>query len=141
MALEYRQRKVIVLEEALKSARQHLQLALAFRSFHELNFKKLAMKIEDDEALRPRPAGLLTLELAFDWLRLHYPQLHDSVVKIIAEDQEESLPLKWQLLVVDWDHSYWIVWIFIVWVLWAKDGVAFLKRHPNLSVWVNDMKK
>jgi hypothetical protein len=33
---------------------------------------------------------------------------------MIAEDQEETLPLDWSVLVEDWDHTYWIVWIFTV---------------------------
>lgn len=84
---------------------------------------------------------LLSLECAFDWLRLNYLDIFDTIVKMIAEDQEESLPLNWAILVEDWDHTYWIVWIFTVWMLWERDGEAFRLRHENLSSWLLQMNK
>jgi len=82
---------------------------------------------------------LLSLECAFDWIQIHYPDIYDAVVNIISEDQEEPLPLDWAILVEDWDRTYWIIWIYLVWMLWAKDGKAFQSKHPNLSPWLVEM--
>jgi protein-histidine N-methyltransferase len=84
---------------------------------------------------------LLSLECAFEWLRLNYADVFEAIVSMIAEDQEESLPLNWAILVEDWDHTYWVVWIFTVWLLWAREGEAFRLRHANLSSWMVEMNQ
>jgi histone-lysine N-methyltransferase SETD3 len=84
---------------------------------------------------------LLSLECAFEWLRLSYPEIFNTVVNMIAADQEELLPLDWAVLVEDWDHTYWIVWIFTVWLLWARDGEAFKLQHQTLSFWLSQMNE
>jgi protein-histidine N-methyltransferase len=82
---------------------------------------------------------LLSLECAFDWILIHYPDIYNAVAKVISEDQEEPLPLDWAVLVEDWDHTYWIIWVHLVWMLWARDGKAFQSKHPNLSSWLVEM--
>lgn len=84
---------------------------------------------------------LLSLECAFDWLRLNYEDVFEAIVSMIAEDQEEALPLNWAALVEDWDHTYWIVWIFTVWLLWAREREAFQLRHVKLSSWMEEMNQ
>lgn len=84
---------------------------------------------------------VLSLECAFDWLNFHYPSIHASIVGVIAEDQQESLPLNWAVLMEDWDHTYWIAWIFTVWLLWARDGESFLLRHENIAHWMIQMNE
>lgn len=86
-------------------------------------------------------AELLSLENAYDWLQVNYLEIYTSVVRMISEDQEEPLPLKWNVLAEDWDHTYWIVWIFIVWLLWARDGEIFRLRHPSLGAWLFYMSR
>lgn len=78
---------------------------------------------------------LLSLERAFDWLRVEYLEVYYDVVRMIAEDQEETLPLDWSVLVEDWDHTYWIVWIFTVCMVWALKGEAFGTRHKIITSW------
>jgi hypothetical protein len=43
--------------------------------------------------------------------------------------------------VEDWDHTYWIVWIYIVWMIWARDGESFSESHLNLSTWLEEMNE
>ena len=59
-----------------------------------------------------------------------------AVIKLIADDQEEPLPLDWSIIVEEWDHTYWIVWIFLLWMLWIRDGRSFKKEHDKESGWV-----
>jgi hypothetical protein len=84
---------------------------------------------------------LLSLECAFEWLRLNYLDVFNDIVQMIAEDQGESLPLNWAVLVEDWDHTYWIVWIFTVWILWLRDGEEFSLRHKDFSAWLSQMNE
>ncbi|KAJ5035545.1 uncharacterized protein L3040_008011 [Drepanopeziza brunnea f. sp. 'multigermtubi'] len=82
---------------------------------------------------------LLSLECAFAWLQLNYPDLAAQAFKIISEDQDEPLPLDWAVLVEDWDHSYWTVWIYILWTLRLQNKKEFETRHPKLGVWMSGM--
>ena len=93
------------------------------------------------ESLLHQHLELLSLHGAFEWLRINYLAVYDLVVEMISEDQEEPLPLNWAALVEDWDHTYWVVWIFIVWMLWAREGEAFRFRHTSLSSWLLDMNR
>jgi histone-lysine N-methyltransferase SETD3 len=59
-------------------------------------------------------------------------------MKIIAEDQEEPLPLNWAIIVEEWDNTYWIVWILLLWILWDRGGDDFEIEHLNLFGWLQD---
>lgn len=140
MALNYRNRQLNVLKGALTPILKRLQSAAAYSSFCQHHHHNAIPSYAEDY-LRDMHASveLLSLECAFEWLRIHYPDIHTSVVEIISKDQDEPLPLDWVVLVEDWDHTYWTVWIYIVWMLWARDGPAFQERHSNLSAWLVEM--
>ncbi|TAQ85399.1 hypothetical protein B7494_g6290 [Chlorociboria aeruginascens] len=82
---------------------------------------------------------ILSLETAYGWLRIHYPILFDEVAKAISNDQDEPLPLDWAILFEEWDYAYWIVWIYILVMLWLKDGEAFRSRHKILRPFLDEI--
>lgn len=82
---------------------------------------------------------IVSLECAFGWLHLKYPEIYDGVVQVISDDQEEPLPLNWAVLLEDWDHTYWVVWLFVVWTIWRQDREVFQSSHPMLGTWVTDI--
>ncbi|CAG8982136.1 hypothetical protein HYALB_00003228 [Hymenoscyphus albidus] len=133
MALKYRTQQNSVLMKASSRLSQILEDALLFKSFDA----QVPETFQNDQNF---PAGLLTLMHAFSWLQAQYSGVHDSVVSIISEDQEEDLPLDWRLLIVDWDNTYWCVWIYTIWLLWARDGQAFQERHPAFRTWLDEMR-
>jgi histone-lysine N-methyltransferase SETD3 len=137
LALDYRQRQLCVLSAASLKIKKRLDRVLTFSSFCQHASHTASGGADNEELARShQSAELLSLECAFDWLNLHYPDLFNAIVSMISEDQEESLPLNWAILVDDWDHTYWTVWIFTVWLLWAREGQAFRFRHSNLSTWL-----
>jgi len=140
MALDYRNRQLGVLKDALTPILKRLQSASSFSSFcrHSCH-NTVPSYVEGYLREMHATVEFLSLECAFDWLRTHYSDIYASVVNIISEDQEEPLPLDWVVLVEDWDHTYWTVWIYLVWMLWARDGQAFQERNPNLSSWLVEM--
>ncbi|KAG9240792.1 hypothetical protein BJ878DRAFT_268684 [Calycina marina] len=83
-------------------------------------------------------AELLSLECAFDWLRTSFPAVFKPVVRMISDDQEESLPLNWAILVEDWDLTYWIIWLFIVLVLLTRSENQPLDNMTSRTIqsWV-----
>lgn len=122
MALKYRAAQNHVLDEAQAGLLKTIEEALVFESF------------DDSQTF---PAGLLTLAHAFSWLEVQYPDVHEAVAHIIADDQEEELPLDWPSLVIDWDHTYWCVWIYVVLSLMLRDGDKF--KHSGLGAWVREI--
>jgi hypothetical protein len=137
MALDYRNRQLDVLKGALTPILKRLQSAASYSTFcQHPSHNTVPRCIEGYLREMYNTVELLSLECAFYWLQTHYPDIHASVVKIISEDQEEPLPLDWVVLVEDWDHTYWTVWIYLVWMLWARDGQTFQERHSNLSSWL-----
>jgi histone-lysine N-methyltransferase SETD3 len=76
-------------------------------------------------------ANFISLECAFAFLQKDYSGEYHGVMKLIAEDQEEPLPLDWSIVVEEWDHTYWIVWIMIIYMLWDRDGEDFELRCPD----------
>lgn len=83
---------------------------------------------------------MLSLECAFDWLRISYVELFDSVVHMISEDQDEPLPLNWAVLLEDWDRTYWIVWIYIMLILNGDSGGRandVIICHSTLKSWMD----
>lgn len=140
MALDYRNRQLDVLKGALTSIQKRLQTASSFSSFCQHPHHNIQPTyIEGYLRQMHTSIELLSLECAFDWLRSNYLDIYDAVVQIISDDQEEPLPLDWAVLVEDWDHTYWVIWIYLVWMLWAKNGKIFQSNHPNLSSWLVEM--
>jgi hypothetical protein len=70
---------------------------------------------------------------------MDYRREHDAVMKLIAKDQEEPLPLNWAAVVEDWDRTYWIVWILLLWMLWLRNPDEFKAGYLNdLWGWQSD---
>ena len=84
---------------------------------------------------------LLSLGNAFEWLLISYPDIGTAITEMISEDQDEPLPLNWSVLAEDWEHAYWTVWLYTVWMLWARNGDTFRLRHYQLSSWLLDMNR
>jgi len=83
---------------------------------------------------------MLSLECAFEWLRINYLDIFTSVVQMISYDQEEPLPLNWAVLLEDWDRTYWIVWTYIVMIIFCDDNSSALSTAEcdrSLKSWVN----
>jgi hypothetical protein len=129
MALEYRNRQIQVLESAL--------LALSVK-LNSLSEGPLFPGIRLPIANSPQRSlvQVLSLENAFDWLYFWYPTIHSAMYHFISKDQEEPLPLDWKVLIQEWDRTYWIVWIFTVWMLQENDRSDFHSRHPELDSWM-----
>ncbi|RDL41235.1 uncharacterized protein BP5553_01214 [Venustampulla echinocandica] len=139
LALDYRNRQLGVLETALAPIIHQIHEASSLSSFCQHPRHQASPPHPDYAHITDIQANLLSLECAFDWLHIYYPDIHDSLVRIIADDQEEHLPLNWSILVEDWDNAYWIVWIYLIWKLWALDRQAFELRHGNLRSWLPEM--
>lgn len=99
------------------------------------------MPARDDFISLHNHVECLSLECAFNWLHENYPNISSRVSHLISEDQEEPLPLDWAILVEDWDHTYWTVWIYLVWMLWLQSKTAFETRHVDLANWITAMNK
>ncbi|TVY40367.1 Ribosomal lysine N-methyltransferase [Lachnellula occidentalis] len=140
MALDYRNRQLDVLKEALTPILKRLQSVASFSSLcQHPHHNQPPAHIEGYLHQMHTDIELLSLECAYSWMQINYPDIYDAVVKIISEDQEEPLPLDWAVLVEDWDHTYWVIWIYLVWVLWVEEDIAFQSRHPSLSTWLIEM--
>ncbi|KAK0110559.1 hypothetical protein ONS96_002164 [Cadophora gregata f. sp. sojae] len=139
-AVEYRSRQIQVLRTAIPPVTTILRSAFSYSSFcqhttHNTN------RSERDVASLHNNVEFLSLECAFSWLHKNYPRVASKVSQLISEDQEESLPLDWAILVEDWDHSYWTVWIYLVWMLWLHSKADFETRHVDLTNWISAMNK
>ena len=131
LALEYRNRQLDVLKTALAGISTRIDSCIYFlQSPHYACSQTTNGNAE-----------FLSLEIAFDWLRINYPDISKEVEKIISTDQDEPLPLNWATLVEDWDHTYWVVWIYLVWMLWAQDWETFQPSHHKLSMWHIEMNQ
>jgi histone-lysine N-methyltransferase SETD3 len=142
LALLYRKKEESPLSTAADSIGRRMNAAHCFSTFCQHD-RHLAADSSGTNYLADMHlhVEMLPLECAFEWLRIHYPELFTAVVQMISDDQEEPLPINWAVLVEDWDHSYWIVWIFTVWMLWAQNGEAFRLRHTSLSSWLLEMNR
>jgi hypothetical protein len=83
----------------------------------------------------------LTLPGAFEWLRINYSTLSGLVEAAVAEDQEEELPVDWQILVPDWDHAYLILFVYILLSLSANDRIELSEKSPNLLQWIEEVQR
>jgi len=72
---------------------------------------------------------MLVLVTAYTWLRGCLPEIFDKVTNFIAKDQEEPLPLDWAVLVEDWDHTYLLVWIYIILSQHSSHPTFFPAHH------------
>ncbi|KAH8670425.1 hypothetical protein BGZ60DRAFT_34760 [Tricladium varicosporioides] len=136
MALDYRARQLSVLENTLKSIQARLSAVTSFSSLCSHNHGSNQESDHSFVDMHSR-VELISLSCAFDWLEHQYPDVHNAVSKIISKDQDEELPLNWDILIEDWDSVYWIVWIYLVWMLWALDNEGFQKKHPSIGSWLN----
>lgn len=78
---------------------------------------------------------LISLQEAWQWLEMHFPRVHDAAVTIIAADQEETLPLDWMVLLEDWNHTMWILWIMIVLLLNRQASPRVTVETDAISQW------
>jgi len=140
IAIEYRNRQIKVLQAAIPSISTILQSAFSYSSFCQ-HAPHSAVPARDDFISLHNHVECLSLECAFNWLHKNYPNISSQVSHLISEDQEEPLPLDWAILVEDWDHTYWTVWIYLVWMLWLQSKTAFETRHVDLANWITAMNK
>jgi len=131
LALEYRNRQLDVLKAALAGISTRINSGTSFLQSPHYAFSQTTNGNAD----------FLSLKIAFDWLRINYPGISKEVEKIISTDQDEPLPLNWTTLVEDWDHTYWVVWIYLVWMLWAQDRETFQRSHHKLNMWHIEMNQ
>ncbi|KAH7336407.1 hypothetical protein BKA65DRAFT_607298 [Rhexocercosporidium sp. MPI-PUGE-AT-0058] len=134
-ALDYRNRQTQVLQRAITPISSLLQAAFTYSSFCKHLSHHVKQPTQDQTPLHGH-VELLSLECAFSWLELNYPDIAFPVYDLISEDQEEPLPLDWTVLVEDWDHTYWTVWIYLVWILWLQNKSDFETRHVDLTTWI-----
>jgi protein-histidine N-methyltransferase len=130
VALEYRLNQLGVLEVVYEPAMDFLQQAFAFNCLCPHGTEKI--RSPDTNVA----AQFISLECAFGWLQKDYCGEYDAVIKLIAEDQEEPLPLNWAILVEDWDRTYWIVWILLLWMLWFRNPDEFeIRCRHDVCAW------
>lgn len=132
-----------MLKAAIPPIVARLDSIVSFSSFcqHDHQIDSNPTDLETNLTNAHSHVELLSLECGFEWLRLHYLEIFSFVVGMISEDQDEPLPLNWAILVEDWDHTYWLVWICIVRMLWARDSETFGLRHKNLNSWMISMNE
>ncbi|KAH6711140.1 hypothetical protein BKA61DRAFT_488877 [Leptodontidium sp. MPI-SDFR-AT-0119] len=137
-ALDYRNRQTRVLQTAIPPISSLLQAAFCYNSFCQ-HTPHSTIQAENHRTSLHQHVEFLSLDCAFSWLDLHYPDLATHVFNLISQDQEEPLPLDWAILVEDWDHTYWTVWIYLVWILWLQNKSDFETKHTKLASWISKM--
>ncbi|KAI9648680.1 hypothetical protein NHQ30_003318 [Ciborinia camelliae] len=80
---------------------------------------------------------ILSIEQAYSLLTDHFPSLSTTIHRLIAEDQEEELPLDWSVLLEDWAYTYWTLWVYIM-MLNRFDQGALSAIHPKLGQWIRE---
>lgn len=136
LALNYRNRQIQVLQTALPPISALLESAFSSSSLCQHATHNANQSIQSRSPVH-RSGEFLSLECAFDWLNMNYPEIASSVCQLISDDQEEPLPLDWAILVEDWDHTYWTVWIYLVWLIWLRNPNEFQTQHPALANWIS----
>ena len=145
LAVEYRDRQLAVLQIAIQPITARLNLYFSSSSFCQ-HPEHLFVNQESQELRMPEEnkVEMLSLECAFDWLRINYEDIFTPVVQMISDDQDESLPLNWSVLLEDWDRTYWIVWIYIIITIFNSSdrGSTYGTSdcHRSLQSWVNYVK-
>jgi hypothetical protein len=131
-----RKKQLKILESALEPVSARLTRIMSSNSFCQHPQHSVSNQPQENTN-----AEILSLECAFEWLRLSYPEIYTPIVQMISDDQEEPLPLNWAVLVEDWDHTYWVVWLFTVLLISTRDGDAFRNSHGLLGTWLAEMDK
>ena len=138
LASDYRDRQLNVLQAATLRIAARLNLALSCGAYYQQSHRTTPNQCGHQGSLPDTNsnAELLSLECGFEWLEIQYPEIFTSVVEMISQDQDEPLPLDWIVLIEDWEHTYWVVWLYVIWLLWATDHEDFRLRHGSLSSWI-----
>ncbi|OWP07407.1 hypothetical protein B2J93_6186 [Marssonina coronariae] len=136
-ARDYRNRQMRVLQTAIHPISTRLQ----FLSSTSLlcHISQHSKGVAKNGSSPMQNFELISLEYAYAWLHQSYPELAFQVSRLISEDQEEPLPLNWAILVEDWNHTYWTVWLYILWMLRLQDKEGFQVRHPDFGTWMSAM--
>jgi hypothetical protein len=132
LALDYRNRQIEILESASELFQVRREQILASCTTPTSATQSKCMLRGGSE--------LLSLESAFAWLEFEYPSISKAIIELIAEDQDEEIPIKWVTLIGDWNHTYWVVWLYLVWNICWTAPPRFQDRHPFLFDWLSDMK-
>jgi hypothetical protein len=128
MALDYRRKQLQVLVAAVEPISLRLNNLFALRALHSTS-EKVSLILTTE---------ILSLDSAYEWLCHSHPTIGLEVTRIIAEDQEEELPLDWTILVEDWDHTYWIVWVFIILLIRQGGSTLFNHHDPKIDLWIQN---
>lgn len=152
LALHYRERQIDVIEKAMDGVHSRVRSVhnSSIGSFSTMEDKGRADSVATGGTYTMGAFGrrfkngggpyMLPLEAAFQWLELEYPSVHEILVSLIAEDQDEPLPLDWNILIGEgWNFTYLAVWLAVVWVIWLADPKQFGSRHNYLCGWLLDM--
>jgi len=105
LALDYRKRQLSVLESAIQLVSSYITNILSRKPLGQPTFYSQPNSRPPTPSIRAS-TEILSLEDAFDWLRLYYPIIYTILIRAISEDQDEPLPLNWAVLVEDWGHTY-----------------------------------
>ncbi|KAB8304688.1 hypothetical protein EYC80_004053 [Monilinia laxa] len=81
---------------------------------------------------------IISLEQAYSLFTQYFPSLSTTIHRLIAEDQEEELPLDWSVLLEDWAYTYWTLWVYIM-MLKRQDQETASAIHPKLGRWIQDV--
>ncbi|KAG4028684.1 hypothetical protein MFRU_020g01230 [Monilinia fructicola] len=96
---------------------------------------------QSSQASSPYLTGIpkiISLEQAYSLFSQHLPSLSTTIHRLIAEDQEEELPLDWSVLLEDWAYTYWTLWVYIM-MLKRFDQETVSAIHPKLGRWIQDV--
>ncbi|PBP19402.1 SET domain-containing protein [Diplocarpon rosae] len=138
IALDYRNRQARVLQTAIPPISTWLQFLSSASLLSHIPYHFHGVD-NDGSSLLAQNLELISLEYAYAWLHQNYPELAFQVCRLISEDQQEPLPLNWAILVEDWSHTYWSVWLYILWTLRRQDKEGFQTQHPYLETWMSAM--
>ncbi|KAE9366045.1 SET domain-containing protein [Stipitochalara longipes BDJ] len=127
IALKYRHGQLRVIKGAHDLVAEYIQQTISFNCICPHGQANLRMH---------NGPNFLSLECAYGWLERYYPIEYAAVIGWISEDQNEPLPLNWAIIVEDWDRTYWIVWVLILWMLRKRDLHKFSVEHENLNEWL-----
>ncbi|KAK2629904.1 hypothetical protein QTJ16_000724 [Diplocarpon rosae] len=138
IALDYRNRQARVLQTAIPPISTRLQFLSSTSLLCHIPTHFHGSSNDGSSLVAPNFV-LISLEYAYAWLHQNYPELAFQVCRLISEDQQEPLPLNWAILVEDWNHTYWSVWLYILWTLRLQDRGGFQTQHPHLGTWMSAM--